>query len=87
VKILFKEQSFRIIGACFEVSKEKGNGFLEAVYQECLARELDEQEIPFQDRYAAWFANQFRPLPEDRARTVREPAPFACFAYFVVSVN
>jgi hypothetical protein len=35
------------------------------------------------DRYAAWFTSQFLPLPEDRARTVREPAPFAYFAYFV----
>ena len=42
--ILFKEQSYRIIGACFEIYKEKGNGFLEAVYQECLVRELAEQE-------------------------------------------
>jgi GxxExxY protein len=49
-KILFKEQSFRIIGACFEVYKEKGNGFLEAVYQECLAQELNEQEIPLQEK-------------------------------------
>ena len=39
-KIVFKEHSYRIIGACFEVYKEKGNGFLEAVYQECLVREL-----------------------------------------------
>ena len=30
-KILFKEESYRIIGACFEVYKEKGHGFLEAV--------------------------------------------------------
>jgi len=27
-RILFKEESYRIIGACFEVYKEKGNGFL-----------------------------------------------------------
>ncbi|MCF7991436.1 MAG: GxxExxY protein [Thiohalocapsa sp.] len=49
-EILFKEQSYRIVGACFEVYKEKGNGFLEAVYQECLARELHEQEIPFEEK-------------------------------------
>ena len=33
-KILFQEQSYRITGACFEVYKEKENGFREAVYQE-----------------------------------------------------
>jgi hypothetical protein len=31
-----KEQTHKIPGACFEVYKEKGCGFLEAVYQECL---------------------------------------------------
>ena len=34
--ILYKEESYQIMGACFEVYKEKGCGFLEAVYQECL---------------------------------------------------
>lgn len=45
--ILFKEESFKIMGACFEVYTEKGCGFLEAVYQECLALELKAQGIPF----------------------------------------
>lgn len=49
-KILYKEQSYRIIGACFEVYEEKGNGFLEAVYQECLAREFSEREVPFEEK-------------------------------------
>ena len=26
-KLLFKDESYKIIGACFEVYKEKGNGF------------------------------------------------------------
>jgi len=30
-QIIFKEESYKIIGAPFEVYKEKGNGFLEAV--------------------------------------------------------
>jgi len=29
--LLFKKESYNIIGACFEVYKEKGCGFLEAV--------------------------------------------------------
>jgi len=45
--IVFKEESYRIVGACFEVYKEKGSGFLEAVYQECLAIEFGDQNIPF----------------------------------------
>ena len=45
--LLFKEECYRIMGACFEVYKEKGCGFAEAVYQECLDIELDFQSIPY----------------------------------------
>jgi len=38
------------VGACFEVYKEMGHGFLEPVYQECLALELQRQNIPFQSQ-------------------------------------
>ena len=46
-EILFKEESFKIVGACFEVYNQLGHGFLEAVYQECLAMEFRDQGIPF----------------------------------------
>jgi len=46
-KILFKEESFLIQGAIFEVYKELGPGFLEAVYQEALEHELRTRTIPF----------------------------------------
>ena len=47
-KILYKEESYAVIGACFNVYKEMGSGFLEAVYQECLEIELSEKKIPFE---------------------------------------
>ena len=43
----FKEESYAIRGAVFEVYREMGCGFLEAVYQECLEKELRLQRIPF----------------------------------------
>lgn len=46
-EVIFKEESYRIMGACFEVYKEKGCGFLEAVFQECLELEFAAQKIPF----------------------------------------
>ena len=49
-EILFKDESFRIMGACFEVYKEKGCGFLEPVYQECLEIELELIQIPFKSQ-------------------------------------
>jgi len=45
--LLFKDESYAIQGAIFEVYREMGCGFLEAVYQECLQRELRERNIPF----------------------------------------
>jgi GxxExxY protein len=47
MELLYKDESYRIIGACFEVYKEKGNGFVEPVYQECLEMEFGLQAIPF----------------------------------------
>lgn len=47
MELVYKEESYKIIGACFEVYKEMGCGFLEAVYQECLEMELTTQGIPF----------------------------------------
>lgn len=38
--IIYKDESYRIIGASMEVYNEMGSGFLEAVYQECLEHEF-----------------------------------------------
>ena len=46
-EILFKDESYKIVGACFELYREKGCGFLESVYQECMEIELRLQGIPF----------------------------------------
>jgi GxxExxY protein len=50
IDLLFKEECYQLVGACFEVYKEKGCGFLEPVYQECLAMELEIQGIPFEEQ-------------------------------------
>jgi len=46
-ELIYKEESYKIIWACFEVYKEMGCRFLEPVYQECLEKELTLQGIPF----------------------------------------
>ena len=46
-KILFKEECYEIQGAIFAVYREMGCGFLEAVYQECLEKELRKRGVPF----------------------------------------
>ena len=46
-KLLYPDESYAIIGACFNVYKDKGCGFLEPVYQECIEIQLEFQNIPF----------------------------------------
>ncbi len=47
VEMIYKEESYRVMGACFEVYREMGCGFLEPVYQECLELEFQAQGIVF----------------------------------------
>ena len=43
---IFKDECYAIVGACFEVYKDKGCGFYEPVYQECLGIEFEYCRIP-----------------------------------------
>jgi GxxExxY protein len=45
--LIYPDESYAIRGACMDVYKELGNGFLEAVYQECLEMEFRRRGIPF----------------------------------------
>ena len=46
--LIYKEESYQIIGACIEVHKTLGCGFLEPIYQESLSIEFQKQKIPFE---------------------------------------
>ena len=46
VELVFKAECYAIVGACFEVYKNKGCGFHEPVYQECLGIEFEYSKIP-----------------------------------------
>ncbi|MGF0069482.1 GxxExxY protein [Candidatus Spyradosoma sp. SGI.093] len=45
--LIHENESYAIRGAVFEVYKNLGNGFLEAVYQEALEMEFEKRGIPF----------------------------------------
>ena len=46
--IIYKEESYKIVGAAFNVYNKLGHGFLEAVYQEALELEFKKQSIPYE---------------------------------------
>ena len=46
-QILFREECYRIVGACVAVHREKGSGFVESVYQDANEIELKLSGIPF----------------------------------------
>jgi len=46
--IIYKDESYKIVGAAFNVYNKLGHGFLEAVYQEALELEFKKQGIPYE---------------------------------------
>lgn len=48
VDVLYKEESFNIIGAAMEVHRIIGCGFTEPIYQEALEEEFKLRGIPYQ---------------------------------------
>ena len=46
--IVYRQESYDIIGAAFDVYNKLGHGFLEAVYQEALEIEFKRRNIPYE---------------------------------------
>ncbi len=47
-QIIYKEESYKITGALFNVHNKMGRGFLESVYSEALSIEFDNLGIPYE---------------------------------------
>ncbi len=60
--IIYRLESYEIMGAYFEVYKEKGSGFVESVYQECLEMELGDRKILFRAQPELVLTYKGRPL-------------------------
>ena len=63
-KILFKNECYQIQGAIFEVYREMGCGFLEAIYLECLEQELSKRNIPFKAQQELKLNYKGKPLQQ-----------------------
>lgn len=81
VDLLFREESYSIMGACFEVYKAKGCGFVEPVYQECLAIEFQYRNIPFvqQKPLSMFYRGQ-------QLSCIYKP-DFVCFEHIIVELK
>ena len=75
-KIIYKEESFAIQGAVFEVYREMGHGFLESVYQECMERELKDRNVPFDAQPELQLLE-----PIAKVKLICTPAPFPSFPF------
>jgi len=80
-EIIYKEESYAIVGACFEVYNEKGSGFLEPVYQECLGIEFEYQRIPAIPKPSLTLSYRERILAQ-----VYQP-DFVCFQKIIVELK
>jgi GxxExxY protein len=79
--ILYKDECYKIIGACMNVHKELGPGFLETVYQESLAFEFFEQRIPFEKK------KDIRIFYKDKLLDKCYKADFLCFEKIIVELK
>ena len=80
-EILFKKESYAIVGACFNVYKDRGYGFLEPVYQECCEIEFAFQKIPFLSQKELELAYRGQVLRQ------RYKPDFICFQKVIVELK
>ncbi|MEM1085462.1 MAG: GxxExxY protein [Verrucomicrobiota bacterium] len=50
MELIYREESYELVGAFFEVYNELGPGFLEEVYQEAVESELSSRGVPFNSK-------------------------------------
>ncbi len=79
--LLLADESYALRGAAFEVYTQMGPGFLEAVYQECLAKELARQGIPFVEQPRLALQYKSEPLTQTYA------PDFVCYEKIILEIK
>jgi GxxExxY protein len=79
--LIYKEEAYAIVGGCFAVYKDKGCGFLEAVYQECMEIEFEHLKLPAVAKPALSLTYRDRPLKQ-----TYQP-DFVCFGKIVLELK
>ena len=80
-ELIFKEEVFRIVGAALNVCNNMGCGFLEAVYQEALEIEFNDEQIPFESQKPIELKYKSRILDK------KYIADFLCFNSVIVEIK
>lgn len=80
-EIVYPEESYAIMGACFDVYNTIGTGLLEAVYQECLEYELRNREVPYIAK------PQLEISYKGRTLTQRYEPDFVCFGKIILEIK
>ena len=62
-ELIYKNETYRIIGLCMEVHRELGHGFLEIVYKDALELLFRQNDIPYEreKEYKIKFRNVILP--------------------------
>ena len=80
-KLIYEDESYKIRGAIFEVYKNLGPGFLEAVYQEALELEFTDNKIAFVPKLSLEINYKHHQL-----RQVYKP-DFLCYNKIIVEIK
>ena len=80
-EILCKDESYAVMGACFEVYSVMGSGFLERMYQECLEIEFSSRKIPAFSQCPVRLSYKYREL-----RSTYVP-DFVCYGKMILEVK
>lgn len=79
--LIYKDETYKIVGACMEVHQQLGCGYLEAVYQEALAFEFMERNIPFEREKVLNISYKNKMLKHSYK------ADFVCFGKIIVELK
>ncbi len=81
MSLLYKSESYNIIGAAQEVHRELGHGFLEPVYQDALSIEFKERSIPFEKE------KELLITYKDQVLSKQYKADFVCYQQIIVELK
>jgi len=80
-KLLFGDETYKVIGACMTVHKNLGAGFLESVYHEALENEFEMQKVIFESKKKLQVYYKDAPLKKYFI------ADFICFDKIVIEIK